>query len=66
MTNEEKFEERVVAFLYELGRDHLPLADIEQLARNSEGQFGIVTKYSNKGLEIYAREIVERLKKEMP
>jgi len=66
MEKTKQFEERVVAFLYELGRDHLPLADVEKLVRSSEGPFGIVTKYSNKGLEIYAREIVERLKKEIP
>ena len=61
MTNEEKFEERVVSFIYELGRDHLPLADLEQVTRNTENID--VTNYSNKHMEQYAREIKERLKK---
>ena len=60
MSKEEEFEEKIVSFLYELGRDHLPLADIETITRNSEKE--IVASYTNKHLENYAREIMKRLK----
>ena len=60
MTKQKQFEEKIVSFLHELGRDHIPLGDIEKLTKNSEHE--VVTKYTNKQLEVYAREIMKRLK----
>lgn len=62
MTKQKQFEEKVVSFLYELGRDHLPLGDIELIVRHSEIDPDV--NYCNKGLEKYAREIVNRLNTE--
>jgi hypothetical protein len=49
----------LIAFLYELLRDFLPVGDVEKVARNSEGQ----SEYSlcNGHLAEYAEEVAKRL-----
>ena len=50
---------RLVAFLYELGRDHLPLGVIEAVAQDSETQQEYVL--SNDYLAHYAQSVAQRL-----
>jgi len=49
----------VCSLLYELGRDYLPLGDLEILIRNS--QHGLETKFTNKQLAKYTKKAVKRL-----
>lgn len=49
----------LIAFLYELLRDHLPAARIEEVTRNSEGHTGYTL--SNGHLAEYAAEVAKRL-----
>lgn len=49
----------VVSLLYELLRDHLPAATVEQLVTNSERQGE--TKYTNGFLAQYAKYLANRL-----
>jgi len=60
MSKKEIFEENVVSFIYQLGRDFLPLGDIETLVRDSSTD--LTVSYSNEPLEKYSRFIVNRLK----
>jgi hypothetical protein len=54
--------ERLVAFLYDLMRDNLPVGTVEQLVRNNEPiGLGEMVTYSNKYLATYARELAIRL-----
>lgn len=54
-------EENLVSLLYGLMRDHILPGDIEKEVRGVEEFSGHRIVYSNKGLEIYARELVARL-----
>ena len=49
----------MVAFLYELMRDHLPLGKVEELVRNSPKMEYVFT---NGFLANYAKDLAERLK----
>ena len=51
---------RLVSFLYELMRDHLPPGVIEEIVRASEGESDVV--YTNGWLAQYAQDIANRLK----
>ena len=51
---------KLVSFLYELLRDHLPAATVEELVRASEDEPNIV--YTNGWLAQYAQDLANRLK----
>lgn len=50
---------KLIAFLYVLIRDHLPLGDVEQLVRDSQDP---ECYYTNGWLAKYAQDIADRLK----
>lgn len=55
---------KLVAFLYLLGRDGLPLGVIEELFRkniNKDGEFDPDSQYSNGWLARWAEDLAERL-----
>lgn len=54
------FEDKLVSFLYELMRDHIPPGKIEDLVRNSSSK---KTFYTNGYLALYAKDIADRLRK---
>jgi hypothetical protein len=51
---------KLVSFLYELMRDHLPAATVEELIRASEDESNVV--YTNGWLAQYAQDLANRLK----
>jgi hypothetical protein len=51
---------KLVSFLYELMRDHLPIATVEELVRASEDEPNVV--YTNGWLAQYAQDLANRLK----
>jgi hypothetical protein len=53
----------LVSFLYQLMRDHLTVADVEMLVRESEEE-SVVT-YTNGWLAKYAEDLANRLTKEL-
>lgn len=64
--------DKLICFIYILGRDYLPLGSMEEIMKNHVEKtqcFGIPTKgpsetkivYSNKYLEEYARSVSDRL-----
>lgn len=54
----------LVSFIYELGRDHLPLGTIERVANNSPA--GIETRYRIGHLANYAQDVAARLRPPQP
>lgn len=52
---------RLVSFLYELMRDHLPPGKVEEVVRASEDEPNI--KYTNGWLATYAQDLADRLTK---
>jgi hypothetical protein len=51
---------RLVAFIYILGRDYLPLGDIEKIIEDHVDR-AETYEYSNEYLEFYAKHISRRL-----
>ncbi len=51
---------KLVSFLYELMRDHLPAGTVEKIVRASEGESNVV--YTNGWLAQYAEYLANRLK----
>lgn len=51
---------RLVSFLYELMRDHLPSGEVEALVQQSEDESNIT--YTNGWLAKYAEDLANRLK----
>lgn len=51
---------RLVSFLYDLMRDHLPPGKVEELVQNAEDEPSIV--YTNGWLAKYAEDLSNRLK----
>lgn len=51
---------RLVSFLYDLMRDHLPPGTVEELVQNAEDEPSIV--YTNGWLAKYAEDLSNRLK----
>lgn len=52
--------DKLVSFLYEIIRDHLPPGKVEEIVKNSE--FEGDTKYSNGWLAKYAEYLAKRLR----
>lgn len=52
--------DKLVSFLYELMRDHLPPGEVERLVRNSQEAGD--TLYTNGWLAKYAEDLANRLK----
>lgn len=53
---------RLVCFLYELMRDEVPAGIVARLVKSAEAiEPGQEVKYTNKHVEAYARELVDRL-----
>lgn len=50
---------RLISFLYELMRDHVPAGTVEKMVRNSEDPD---TQYCNGWLAKYAEDVANRLK----
>lgn len=55
-----KINSKLVSFLYELMRDHLPAGTVEQLVQASEDESECV--YTNGWLAKYAEDLANRLK----
>lgn len=55
-----KINNRLVSFLYDLMRDHLPPGKVEALIREAEDEPDIV--YTNGWLALYAEDLANRLK----
>lgn len=55
-----KINSKLVSFLYELMRDHLPVGTVEELVRASEQESEVV--YTNGWLAQYAEDLANRLK----
>lgn len=55
-------DSRLVSFLYELMRDHVPVGTVEFIVRSSEN--GQPTTYTNGWLAKYAEDLANRLKEE--
>lgn len=55
-----KLNGRLISFLYELMRDHLPAGKVEEIIRASEDQSEVV--YTNGWLAQYAEDLAKRLK----
>lgn len=51
---------RLALFFYLLLRDHLPLGEVEQIVRSSEGEIGPID-YENEDLINYATKLTDRL-----
>jgi hypothetical protein len=52
-------EDKLVSFLYELMRDHLPTGTVEEIVRNSDADS---TQFTNGFLAKYAEDLAKRLK----
>lgn len=55
-----QIDSKLVSFLYELMRDHLPPGKVEEIVRASEGESNVV--YTNGWLAQYAQDLANRLK----
>lgn len=58
-----KINSRLVGFLYDLMRDHLPPGIVEKLVQESEGESNIV--YTNGWLAQYAEYLANRLQEQV-
>lgn len=54
-------KKNLVAFFYELMRDHLPVGKVEQLVQNCEMGPDKAVVFTNGALARYAQELVKRL-----
>jgi hypothetical protein len=59
-SGEVRIESRLVSFLYELMRDHVPLGVVEEIVQASEKEPDVL--YTNGWLAKYAEDIANRLK----
>ena len=59
-SGEIRIESRLVSFLYELMRDHVPLGIVESIVQASEKEPDVL--YTNGWLAKYAEDIANRLK----
>lgn len=55
-----KINSKLVSFLYELMRDHLPTGTVEEIVRASEQESEVI--YTNGWLAQYAEDLANRLK----
>lgn len=55
-------EDKVVALLYHLMRDHLPTGEIERIVKELEKAGDVKLVFSNHYLEMMARAYLERLR----
>lgn len=53
--------DKLVEFLYELMRDHLPTGTVELIVRNCKSDKDTTIKYCNGFLAQYAQDIAKRL-----
>lgn len=54
-------KKNLVAFFYELMRDHLPVGKVEQLVRNCEAPPETAVVFTNGALARYAQELANRI-----
>ena len=59
-SGEVQINSKLVSFLYELMRDHLPAGVVEEIVQASEGESNVV--YTNGWLAKYAEDLANRLK----
>lgn len=57
-----KSDDKLVSFIYSLGRDYLTLGQIEEIMLDLEKEDGQEITYSNGWLAQYAMDVAERLK----
>jgi len=55
-------DDKLVAFIYELLRDYLPVSDVEMCVRNSTGPGTEEFNFCNGYLADYAKDIAKRLR----